>query len=220
MKNRFIYITGPDGSGKTTFLEDVESQLKSQNFKTIQVWIRSPKILSKPLMAYCRLVGLTKYTTIEGIKYGKHEFYKSSFVSWLFPILQLIDFRIKWNFHSANNKKNDEVLLFDRFSLDTLADLMVDTNRFDLHKTKIGRAFINLIPNGAKIVIPRVSEETIRMRKKDTLYDEHLNKKIKVYRILSNDLNIKTIDNNQSYETARKELFKYLDLDERDKKEN
>jgi len=208
------YITGPDGSGKTTFLEDIEKKLESENKEFSHVWIRSPKILSKPLMFYCRLIGLTKYKTIDGVKYGKHEFYKSSFVSWLFPILQFLDFKIKWYLKKEKNEKN-KVLLFDRFSLDTLADLMVDTNRLDLHKTKIGKAFINLIPSNANLVIPLVTEETIRSRKKDTLHDEHLLKKIEVYKILSKDLKIKTIDNNQEYIISKKELFNYFNLDAR-----
>ena len=98
MKNQVYYIAGSDGSGKTTLLKDLEIKLIDNSNRTIHIWIRSPKILSKPLMAYCRLVGLTKYETVDGIKYGKHELHRSSFVSWLFPILQLIDFKIKWYF--------------------------------------------------------------------------------------------------------------------------
>ncbi|MCK5402448.1 MAG: hypothetical protein KAJ28_12510 [Flavobacteriaceae bacterium] len=209
-----FYITGSDGSGKTTILNDVEKELIAQSKKTKHVWIRSPKITSKPLMAYCRLVGLTTYKIIDGIKYGKHEFYKSSFVSWLFPILQLLDFKIKWYFEKRKIK-SDEILLFDRFSLDTLADLMVDTKRLDLHKTNIGKAFIDLIPKNTKILIPIVDENTIRARKKDTLHDEHLADKIKVYSILIKDLKIKSIDNNRDYTEVKKDVFNYLEIYER-----
>ncbi len=206
-----IYITGTDGSGKTTILNDIEFEFESQLKLTKHVWIRSPKILSKPLMAYCRLVGLTKYKTLNGIRYGKHEFYKSTFVSWIFPIMQLIDFRIKWYFEKKKIK-SEEVLLFDRFSLDTLADLMVDTRRMNLHRTWIGRSFIDLIPENTKILIPQVKEETIRNRKKDTLHDEHLSYKIQVYKILSKDLKIATIDNNRNYEKVRIDIFNLLQL--------
>jgi len=202
------YITGTDGSGKTTFLNDIESKL---SVATKHIWIRSPKITSKPLMVYCRLVGITTYKTIDGIKYGKHEFYKSNFVSWLFPILQLIDFKIKWYFQKRKIKP-DEILLFDRFSLDTLADLMVDTKRLDLHKTSIGKAFINMIPQNTKVLIPMVDEDTIRNRKKDTLHDEHLADKINVYSILSKDLAIKIIDNNRDYKEVKKDVFNYLEI--------
>jgi len=210
-RNMNYYITGSDGSGKTTFLKDIESKL---SVATKHIWIRSPKILSKPLMGYCRLVGLTTYKTIDNIKYGKHEFYKSSFVSWLFPILQLVDFRIKW-FLEKRKIKSNQTLLFDRFSLDTLADLMVDTKRLDLHKTWIGKSFINLIPQNTKILIPLVDESTIRNRKKDTLHDEHLTAKINVYTILSKDLSIKSIDNNRDYKEVKLDIFNYLQLNER-----
>jgi len=205
------YITGVDGSGKTTILKDVENKLQKQLKKTKHIWIRSPKILSKPLMAYCRLIGLTKYRTIGGIQYGKHEFYKSKFVSWLFPILQLIDFKIKWYFEKKNINSN-EILLFDRFSLDTLADLMVDTKRENLHKTWIGKAFIDLIPQNTKILIPIVEEDIIRNRKKDTLHDEHLPYKIEVYNMLSQDLKIKTIDNNGEYINTKTKVVDFFDL--------
>ena len=209
MAKQIIYITGTDGSGKTTYIKEIESSFKVQGLKSKHIWIRSPKIFSKPLMAYCRLVGLTKYKTIDGVKYGKHEFYKSKFVSWLFPILQLIDFKLKWLFIKKNINKS-EIVLFDRHSIDTLADLMVDTNRMNLHKTKLGKAFINLVPNNTSIIVMNVKESVIRSRKKDTLYDEHLSAKIKVYEILSKDLNLTVIDNNRDFDIVKKKVFNLI----------
>ena len=207
MRNNTIYIAGPDGIGKTTFLNCVKYKIKEN--KTCHIWIRSPKIISKPLMAFCRLVGLTQYKTIDGIKYGTHNFYKSTFVSWLFPILQLLDFKIKWHFEKRKINKRD-VVLFDRFSLDTLADLMVDTHKMDMHKSWIGKQFISLFPENLKIIILEVTEESIRNRKKDTLYDENLALKIKVYKILSNDLNLKVIDNNRDFKTVKEDILNYM----------
>ena len=207
--NLHYYIAGSDGVGKTSYLKDIEANLIKEGERTMHIWIRSPKIFSKPLMAYCRLVGLTKYKTIDGVTYGGHNFYKSKFVSWLFPIVQLIDFKIKWNKEKRKIGENN-VVLFDRFSLDTLADLMVDTHRLDLHKTKIGKSFIKLIPKNIKIIILYVSEDNIRNRKKDTLYDEQLAMKIRVYQILSQDLGLKVIDNNRNFDIVKKEINNYL----------
>jgi len=209
MNNSIIYIAGSDGSGKTTILREIEDKIVSGGNKTRHIWLRSPKLTSKPLMAYCRLVGLTKYKIVDGIKYGKHEFYKSTFVSWLFPILQLLDFNIKW-FMEKRKIKENEILLFDRFSIDTLADLIVDTRRMTLHKSWIGKSFINAIPENTKIVILKVDENVIRERKKDTLYDELLQDKINVYDLLSKDLNIKVIDNNKDYKCAFHEALNYI----------
>lgn len=207
--NRIIYICGSDGSGKTTIIKELESSFIKQGYKTRHIWLRSPKIISKPLMAYCRIVGLTKYKTINNIRFGKHEFYKSKFVSWLFPILQLIDVKIKWYFEQKKIK-NDEIVLFDRFSLDTLADLMVDTRRMNLHKTWIGKEFIKQIPGNTEIIVLKVDEKNIRARKEDTRYDELLDYKVLVYKLLSEDLNIKVIDNNNDYSLAIKKTFDYI----------
>lgn len=210
MKNRVIYIAGSDGSGKTTYLKKVEEELLSNKNITNRIWLRSPKITSKPLMVYCRLVGLTQRETIDGILFSRHDFYKSTFVSWLFPKLQLLDFKIRW--YSERKKiKENEVVLFDRFSLDTLADLMVDTHKMDLHKTSIGKSFIKLLPKNIKIIVLHVDENVIRSRKEDTVHDKTLALRVKVYAILSKDLGLKVIDNNREFEIVKNEINNYLD---------
>jgi thymidylate kinase len=209
MKNKVVYITGPDGIGKTTYLKSIEDKLIAGEKSTRHIWIRSPKIISKPLMAYCRFIGLTKYKKIDGITYGAHLFYKSKIVSFIFPILQLIDFKIKW-FLAKWSIKPDDVVLFDRFSLDTLADLMVDTRKYQMHKNWVGRAFLKMLPENVDIIILHVNEEVIRSRKLDTLHDDHLALKIKVYQILSKDLNLKVIDNNRPIEVVKPELLNYF----------
>ncbi len=205
MNNLVYYITGPDGSGKTSYLKEIITCLNNSKKKYKHIWLRSPKITSKPLMLYCRIVGLTKYKVIDGVKYGKHEFYRSKFVSWLFPILQLIDFKIKWSL--IKKKLNDEILLFDRFALDTLADLMVDTSNFQLHKTRLGKSFIKLIPPQTKILVLDTDESIIRSRKIDTLFDEHLSTKINIYKILSRDLSLTVINNNKEFELVKTEVI-------------
>jgi len=207
----FLYITGPDGSGKTSYISELENKLQVQNKNYKHIWIRSPKILSKPLMLFCRITGLTKYKIIDGVKFGKHEFYRSRFVSWLYPLLQYADFWIKWKLEKRKLKQTNFVL-FDRFALDTLADIMIDTNKLDLYTKHIGKAFIRLIPENTSIIVLNVNENTIRLRKKDTLHDDHLANKIEAYKIISNSLNLKVVDNNRAFENVKKEIFESLEF--------
>ena len=216
----YYYITGPDGSGKTTYGKLIEQHYKRLNYKVKKIWIRSPKILSKPLMAYCRVVGLTKYRYINGIRYGGHGFYRSRFVSWIFPVLQLIDFKIKWYFVKKTIENEFDYIIFDRFVFDTLADLMVDTERYDLHKIKIGKIFLNQLPDNTKTVVLLADEHTIRQRKEDTRYDHLLGKKLKVYKILARDLDLKIIDNNFNLEVVRNNIFNQLEIYGRNKSKN
>lgn len=205
------YITGPDGSGKTSYLREVEQKLIRQQIKYKHIWIRSPKITSKPLMLFCRITGLTQYKVIDGVKYGKHEFYRSRFVSWLYPLLQYIDFRIKWNLEKRK-LTGSEILLFDRHAIDTLIDIMVDTGKMDLHKKRLGKAFIRLIPKNTSIIVMDTNEAIIRSRKKDTLHDEHLAQKVNTYREISESLGLKVIDNNRPYEEVKKDVFNCLGI--------
>ena len=203
----YFYIAGSDGSGKTTHLKSVVKEFQSRNIVLKHLWIRSPKIFSKPLMAYCRLAGLTRYKFINGLKVGKHEFYKSNTVSQIFPYIQLLDMIIKTFFllkiPMLLKKTN---IIFDRFALDTLADLMVDTKRYDLHKTWVGKKFITMIPENTKIIILDIDENIARKRKKDVENDPLLSEKIRVYQILAKDLQIKIINNNRPLKVVEKEI--------------
>ncbi len=207
-----IYLAGSDGSGKSSLLTALKNELEQKGIMVSNVWIRSPKILSKPLMAYCRLRGYTKYYITDGIRYGNHNFSSSKFVSLLFPYLQYFDLRIVlWLKRIPRG-----VVFYDRFALDTLADIMVSTHRFDLHKKSIGKAFLRLLPPSVTILVVDVNEKIIRMRKPDTLHDPNLALKIKAYRILSKDLNIETLDNNSEFSSALEKLKnKYFSMDDR-----
>jgi len=122
-----------------------------------------------------------------------------------------MDFKIKW-YLERRKIHPEEVLLFDRFALDTLADLMVDTKRDNLINCKIGKKFISTIPLNTKIISLRVDEEIIRSRKVDTLYDEHLSLKIKAYRHISEELELIEVLNNQPIEVVKREIFIKLGL--------
>lgn len=193
-----IYLTGSDGSGKSSLLAALKKELEEKGVYVTSVWIRSPKVLSKPLMAYCRLMGYTKYFVVDGMKYGYHNFSNSSFVSWLYPYLQYLDLRMVMFLR----KRPKGVVFYDRFVLDTLADLMVSTRRMDLHKKQIGMAFLRFVPSSTAIFVVDVDEEIIRIRKKDTLHDPNLALKIRVYRILANDLGLELLDNNNDFQIA------------------
>lgn len=205
---KHIYLCGSDGSGKTTLLELLEEELHKRGRITNHIWIRSPKILSKPLMAYCRLTGLTKYFYKNGIRYGSHEFHKSKFVSCLFPYLQYLDMKLVLLF----KKQIKGIALYDRYILDTLADLMVDTHRLDLHKKSIGKAFLSLLPEKKSVFFIDVDEDIIRKRKSDTLHDPNISVKIEVYKILARDLGLEIVQNNGDIADTVKLLYEKLDF--------
>jgi thymidylate kinase len=208
---RFFYIAGPDGSGKSTHLEALRDKLAAQGIEGEHLWLRSPKLLSKPLLLFCRLTGLTRYKKVDGIRTGTHDFYRSKLISWIYPWLQYLDMRI-FIFLKVKRRfkrKSDNVFL-DRYVIDTLADLMVDTQRFDLHRKTVGRLFLKLVPARERIVILDAEEEVMRQRKRDVAVDSNVAYKLKAFRVLAQDLGIALIDNNRDFPIVHQDICEFF----------
>ena len=82
-----IYVMGIDGSGKSTVSEYLADELREKGYDVDVVWLRFNHVITKPLLGFCRLIGLTRYETCDGIRVGYHDFYKSSVISFFFILL-------------------------------------------------------------------------------------------------------------------------------------
>ena len=79
-----IYIMGIDCSGKSTVSNYIADEYREKGYDVDVVWLRYNHVITKPLLGLCRLIGLTKYETHDGIRVGYHDFYKSTIISCLF----------------------------------------------------------------------------------------------------------------------------------------
>lgn len=155
MISRFICISGPDGTGKSTQVELLIDSLKEVGYHYEYRWLRFHHLLSLPLLAFARLIGLSEVKTLDsGEKIGYHYFYKSKIISFLYSILLLSDTAIY-----TTTKVYIPIYLFrkkiiyDRFIYDTLVDLMVSTGNYDIYKSNIGNLFLKLIPENTSAVM-------------------------------------------------------------------
>lgn len=162
---RHYYITGIDGIGKTTQVDLLQQQLVGQ--RTHRVWLRFPMICSLPLLIYARLTGLTRYETFDGVRVGAWEFYRSPILRTLFPFTQYLDTFIISVAKVWIPLLLGKTLLFERFALDVLVDVMVATRRDTLHTSLLGRLYIRLIPQRTLVVIMKAPVETVRQRRAD-----------------------------------------------------
>jgi hypothetical protein len=89
--------------------------------------------LSKPLLLFCRFVGLTEYENINGVRVGYHHFYRSKIISWLYVVLRGIDTWFDALFRVYIPARIlGKTIICDRYIFDVLIDLMVDTHQFNL----------------------------------------------------------------------------------------
>ncbi len=208
VRGQIISISGADGCGKTTIIRSMRSMLSELGVPSRYVWLRYNHYMSRGLLAFCRLAGLTRYEEIGGVRVGYHEFYRSKAISWIFIVLVYLDTLIAsiikvYIPHFLRN----HVIICDRWILDILVDLELDTRiRFD-PSTGIGRIFVRLVPMRChSFVIYRDQQALIESRKENAL-DRNFSKRLSLYERQGGCRGVTSILNDHSAEaTARRIL--------------
>ncbi|HEY9202194.1 MAG TPA: adenylyl-sulfate kinase [Gammaproteobacteria bacterium] len=193
---KLIYITGIDGSGKSTVSEYLADKLRSQGYEVNILWLRFNHVFSKPLLGLCRLLGYTKYEKPQGIHVGYHDFYKSKVISYLFILFQYLDaVRVKYTKILPLYRKKNSIIILDRYVYDILIDISVDT-RFDgLFSSWLGKKFIALLPDDSiNILVWRELDDVLDVRPEGRV-DRNFESRFKYFSELKNNQKIHTINN-------------------------
>lgn len=196
---RVIYVMGIDGTGKTTVVEWLAKTLLEQGYQVDVQWLRFNHVLSKPLLAFCRLAGLTRYEKKNGIRVGYHDFHRSKIVSWLFVLFQYLDaLRVKLTRVLPRLRSERGVVILDRYVYDIIIDLMIDTGIDDLDSTWLGRALIKLLPEGT-VVLSLVREHgALLAARPESAVDDNFLRRLKLYEHLVTRQKLLVLENNSS----------------------
>jgi thymidylate kinase len=196
---KLIYITGIDGSGKSTVSEHLATVLRDEGYTVDILWLRFNHVISKPLLGLCRLLGYTKYETTDGIRVGYHDFYRSFIISFLFIAFQYLDaVRVKYTKILPLLRKENHVLILDRYVYDILIDIAVDTRIEHLLSSRIGRRFKQLLPDESKTILVLRSLSDVLEARPEGKVDRNFESRFNFYEKLGNEDNINVIENTSS----------------------
>jgi DNA polymerase III delta prime subunit len=194
MKN--IMLSGPDGTGKSTIANAVITELKNKNIVLNHVWLRFNHYLAKIINVIGRISGKSYYETYSWGKSGYHDY--EGLLGFFYVLAVYIDHGVFNLFFRRIHLKSDQNYLVDRFIIDIMADLIVDTKRPNMvfflfgpllrKELKLAHAFI--LKCDKKIVVAR---------RKDILDDKSYDTKIKAYKLIASKFNITTLDSGQLY---------------------
>lgn len=190
IKPRFIYISGCDGTGKTTQVRLLLEQLRLQGIIAKQVWLRFPFLFSLPLLAYARWRGLSRYERNSYVRIGYWNFQSSRMLRWLLPWTILLDATISGLIKIYLPLWRGETVICERFVLDMLVDMSVAFDYPNMQRYLPGRLFLGLLPPGAKVVILELDPTTIRQRREAMIYDQGLEPRLKAFHSISKDLGL------------------------------
>jgi thymidylate kinase len=197
---KYIFLIGADGVGKTTMAKMLVDSLRKEGVKAIRCWSRYNNYLSKPLLAFARLIGLNYYETHKGYKLGYHDFHKSKLLSLLFVLLQAIDVNIATFWRIVRPAKRAELVISDRGPFDTLVDVMVDTSFYNLGRSPFMRLYLWLIKDKALHILLTRKYEKIKKYKEEVMFDKKYHIKVTLYQRYADYFGWPIIENNSGIE--------------------
>lgn len=201
----FICITGIDGVGKTTHVNLIIEHLREKGIKCQYKWLRFHHLFSLPLLAFCRVAGYTRLSTLgNSQKCSYHEFYKSRLVSAIYPWILFFDTFLFTTVKVYIPMFFGISIVCDRFVYDTLIDMAVATKNHEIHKKPVGKLFLKLIPKNAHFVMLDLDKTTIFSRRPELKDDLTFDERYTLYQNFKNLFSIDFVDNNENITNINK----------------
>jgi len=193
---RYIIISGVDGCGKTTVINELRKRLEREGLSTRYEWMRYNHRLIKPIHGLCRLVGLSRAYEVDGHHIWRHEFYRSNLFSscyialtWLDVLLGRVLLEIRLLLRQV------DVVVCDRWVPDVIVDLVVDTRRRGLLHGKWYKRFSRTLPSRVRSYLIERDQENICLCRPDVRRDAAFSFRRRLYRKLAGKPSIVVVQN-------------------------
>lgn len=199
---RIIYLAGFDGTGKTTQAELVLEALRRDGVPARYLWLRFPQYTSLPVLAFSRLVRVTRYRVVAGKRVGQWEFERMRWLAKLLLWCQVLDARVARIRRIDPLVRRGEVVVLDRFVYDIVVDIASAAADPGLLTSRAARLLCRVIDPACAVILD-APVEVVRIRRPDLAFDEGLMLRSTLYRQLATQLGVRTIETSQSPECVR-----------------
>lgn len=207
-----VSIVGVDGSGKTTLANWLAGELAAQGREPVLVWSRFRNYLSKPLLALTRLSGHNYYKTLDGVKFGFHDFERLVGYRELFAVLQAVDVNIAAYARIHRRRARSDIVICERGPWDTLVDVTADTGLSWLPGSPLGSIYSLLMRRDALVLWISRDRDSILRTRPELVHDHKLAPRVAVYAQLAKRHGWHVIDNNGTLDDAKAQIRNALGL--------
>ena len=138
-----IIISGIDGSGKSTIINETKKALEDKGKNVGYIWLRFNHYLTKGMHAIARVLRLSVKVHNEMGDVWQHRLYKSQIFCSLYILTTYLD---TWVSRLKYDKmvKGKDVVICDRWITDILVDLATKTHRKDFLDSKWPKRFMKI----------------------------------------------------------------------------
>lgn len=201
-----VFISGIDGSGKTTLAKKLVKKLRGSGIDTEYMWWRWTAFFSYPLLALCRVLRYTEKREKAVVR----KYYLNEAIAFLWSVLYPLDYLFCIFFKIQIAKRKNSVIVIDRFIPDVIADVTVQSG-IDVRRTLVGRLLISYLNKERfKGIIMDIDIETSIERKDDIPSSSYVEDRQPIYRDLAKKMNWKTIDGSKELKENIRKVMEYL----------
>jgi thymidylate kinase len=193
----FIYLTGCDGTGKSTQSRLLVDYLKKRHPKVKNLWLRFPFFFSLPFLVYARWRKFSWVEVHEGVKYGYWDFRPSWVMRHIFPWVYFLDAALASFWRVYLPLLGGTTIVCERFVLDMIVDLTIALADSEFHASIPGQLLQKLLPKPSQIILLSLDAHTIRLRRKDLAWDRKLEDRIQAYQNIAQANGIAVVSSTQ-----------------------
>ncbi len=189
-----IIISGSDGTGKSTIVDGLSQDL-SKKGETKTFWLRFVNFFSKFINVFGRLFNKSYVERYSWGSVGYHDY--NGLIGYLYIYSCYVDHLIFYPFFIARNRKaigSSKVHhIYDRYLLDTIADLIVDTRKEQLTLGLFSN-MVKKLKSKANLIIITCDEQVVLSRRPDIKDDKKYTLRLEAYSKIAKKFNIRVLD--------------------------
>jgi thymidylate kinase len=201
-----IAVSGIDGSGKTTQIDILETELSTLGTRVLRIWSRWRPISSLPLLALLLRRGYAQIHSTSSIGFVETHIPWRKGVASVWCFLTQLDNFMKTTIKLIIPLVLGYTIICDRYTLDLLVEGMADLHDPPTSR-RLGYKILRLLPHPNIAFFIDVSPEVAFGRKPDLPSLEHFAERVGLYRELCRTLDEEVLDGRKSREEIRGKIW-------------
>lgn len=207
----YIIISGIDGSGKTTVINELTRTLEAQGKRTQYIWMRFNHYSVKVMNMLARMMGLSVKVHNAFGDVWEHRLYKNRLFCKIYVWCSYIDNVIA---RKKALKLDVDYIICDRWVNDTMIDLGAECRIDDILDSKWFDKFQSILPeNSFQFVIIRNKKDIVDCRVENTTNPD-FPYRYALYEKLMDKKEINVVDNSGTITESVEQILKTLSREE------
>lgn len=201
---KYIIISGIDGSGKTTVINELTKELESKGKSTKYIWMRFNHYSVKVMNMMARPMGLSVKVHNAFGDVWEHRLYKNKLFCKVYVWCSYIDNVIA---RRKALKLEADFIICDRWVNDTLIDLGAECRMDDILDSKWYERFQNILPEDSfQFVVVRNKKDIIDCRVENTTNPD-FPYRYALYEKLMKKQEVNVVDNSGTISNSVKQII-------------